>query len=160
VIINLRIRGYYLGLYFAFIGRLLLKDFRDVKGDQLYGKKTFLLCYGAKITCLVSGFFWVVGTTIICIAVVLPYPVLALFVLGLIQSTFLLNKLSTSNNTQIQQNYIKSIANVANALILTLIIFLITRNLTAFFVGFTLLSINLFRYKTSDSKTKIVIETN
>ena len=34
------------GLYVGFIGRILLKDFRDVRGDALFGKRTFLVRYG------------------------------------------------------------------------------------------------------------------
>lgn len=31
------------GLYAGFIGRIVLKDFRDVRGDALFGKRTFLV---------------------------------------------------------------------------------------------------------------------
>ena len=34
------------GLYVGFIGRILLKDFRDVRGDALFGKRTFLVRHG------------------------------------------------------------------------------------------------------------------
>ena len=35
------------GLYVGFIGRIVLKDFRDVRGlDTLFGKRTFLVRYG------------------------------------------------------------------------------------------------------------------
>lgn len=50
-----------LGLYVSFIGRIILKDFRDIKGDTLYGKRTFLVRYGAKKTCEVAGIAWVLG---------------------------------------------------------------------------------------------------
>ena len=38
------------GLYVAFIGRIMLKDFRDVRGDELFGKRTFLLRHGHVAT--------------------------------------------------------------------------------------------------------------
>lgn len=43
-----------LGLYCMFVGRIILKDFRDRKGDAAYGKPTFLLRYGKNMTCLFS----------------------------------------------------------------------------------------------------------
>jgi 4-hydroxybenzoate polyprenyltransferase len=43
------------GLYVGFIGRLLLKDFRDVRGDALFGKRTFLVRYGRGPTCVASA---------------------------------------------------------------------------------------------------------
>ena len=43
------------GLYVGFIGRLLLKDFRDVRGDALFGKRTFLVRHGRRWTCIISG---------------------------------------------------------------------------------------------------------
>ena len=43
------------GLYVGFIGRLLLKDFRDVRGDALFGKRTFLVRYGRGPTCTLSA---------------------------------------------------------------------------------------------------------
>jgi 4-hydroxybenzoate polyprenyltransferase len=37
-----------------FIGRIILKDFRDRKGDAKYHKPTFLLRFGKNATCLFS----------------------------------------------------------------------------------------------------------
>ncbi len=42
-------------LYLQFMGRIILKDYRDVKGDAAHGKRTFLLRYGNSIVCIVSG---------------------------------------------------------------------------------------------------------
>src|SRR3989344_6737110 len=53
------------GLYVSFIGRIILKDFRDVKGDSMYGKRTFLLTYGARKTCQVAGIAWLIGDVLI-----------------------------------------------------------------------------------------------
>jgi 4-hydroxybenzoate polyprenyltransferase len=44
-----------------FAGRMLLKDFRDRRGDAMFGKRTFLLAYGktatvlAVLACVVAG---------------------------------------------------------------------------------------------------------
>lgn len=50
------------GLYAGFIGRILLKDFRDVRGDALFGKRTFLIRHGRRPTCMASAVFWTIGS--------------------------------------------------------------------------------------------------
>ena len=57
------------GLYLGFIGRILLKDFRDVRGDALFGKRTFLVRHGRTATCLFSGGCWILGTVAIVAAI-------------------------------------------------------------------------------------------
>lgn len=42
------------GLYLHFLARIILKDYRDVKGDKAYGKKTFLINHGNLAVCVVS----------------------------------------------------------------------------------------------------------
>jgi 4-hydroxybenzoate polyprenyltransferase len=49
------------GLYVGFLGRILLKDFRDVRGDALFGKRTFLVRHGRRATCAFSAVCWVAG---------------------------------------------------------------------------------------------------
>jgi 4-hydroxybenzoate polyprenyltransferase len=49
-------------LYAGFVGRLLVKDFRDVRGDALLGKRTFLVRHGRAATCALSGVLWVGGS--------------------------------------------------------------------------------------------------
>ncbi|MGE7438751.1 UbiA family prenyltransferase [Kitasatospora sp. NPDC001175] len=65
-----------LGLYTGFIGRILLKDFRDVRGDTLFGKRTFLVRHGRRATCLFSACCWTVGSCVILAAT--PRPTLVL----------------------------------------------------------------------------------
>ncbi|MGI8879070.1 MAG: UbiA family prenyltransferase [Jatrophihabitans sp.] len=50
------------GLYVGFVGRILLKDFRDVRGDALFGKRTFLVRHGRGPTCLFSAVGTAAGT--------------------------------------------------------------------------------------------------
>ncbi|MBO0824187.1 MAG: UbiA family prenyltransferase [Actinobacteria bacterium] len=50
------------GLYLGFIGRILLKDFRDVRGDALFGKRTFLILHGRRVTCALSSGCFVAGS--------------------------------------------------------------------------------------------------
>jgi 4-hydroxybenzoate polyprenyltransferase len=49
------------GLYLGFVGRIVLKDFRDVRGDALFGKRTFLIRHGRVATCRVSALCWTAG---------------------------------------------------------------------------------------------------
>jgi 4-hydroxybenzoate polyprenyltransferase len=52
-------------LYVGFIGRILLKDFRDVRGDALFGKRTFLVRHGRRATCLLSAALWAAGSILL-----------------------------------------------------------------------------------------------
>ncbi len=55
-------------LYVGFTGRIVLKDFRDVVGDRLFGKRTFLVRHGRGPTCVLSGICWVAGTAALVVA--------------------------------------------------------------------------------------------
>jgi 4-hydroxybenzoate polyprenyltransferase len=44
-----------IGLFVALVGRLALKDFRDVDGDRLFGKRTLLVRYGRQRVCAVTA---------------------------------------------------------------------------------------------------------
>lgn len=55
-------------LYLGFIGRILLKDFRDVRGDALFGKRTFLVRHGRRATCAVSAGCLVTGNCAVVLA--------------------------------------------------------------------------------------------
>jgi 4-hydroxybenzoate polyprenyltransferase len=53
------------GLYLGFVGRIVLKDFRDVKGDALFGKRTFLVRHGRGPTVTYSAAFVTTGSVIV-----------------------------------------------------------------------------------------------
>ena len=53
------------GLYVGFIGRIVLKDFRDVRGDRLFGKRTWLVRHGRVATCRLSAACSIAGTVIV-----------------------------------------------------------------------------------------------
>jgi 4-hydroxybenzoate polyprenyltransferase len=78
------------GLYSGFIGRIVLKDFRDVRGDALFGKRTFLVRHGRGATCKLSATFLVLGVSVLpfvrraSIALVAAYAVYLAFTLGLL----------------------------------------------------------------------------
>jgi len=50
------------GLYLGFVARLVLKDFRDVRGDAMVGKRTFLVRRGRVAACRLSALMWVAGS--------------------------------------------------------------------------------------------------
>ncbi len=71
-----------LGLYTGFIARLLLKDFRDVKGDKKFGKLTFLLRHGALKTCQLSAILWLIAVVFIGLSVDFSIAVMVPLILG------------------------------------------------------------------------------
>lgn len=64
-------------LWVSFIGRILLKDFRDVEGDAMFGKRTFLLRHGRRATCLAGGLCWVAGPASLLLLVPFASPLMA-----------------------------------------------------------------------------------
>ena len=87
------------GLYAAVIGRLLLKDFRDVRGDALLGKRTFLVRHGRVVTCRVSAALCVLGGGLLLAAVPDRTPALVgLYVAGLAAVVALLWRLSRTTS--------------------------------------------------------------
>ena len=62
------------GLYLGFVGRILLKDFRDVRGDALFGKRTFLVRHGRRATCTLSMLCWAAGVVVIMISLAHSAP--------------------------------------------------------------------------------------
>jgi 4-hydroxybenzoate polyprenyltransferase len=66
-----------LALMALFLARINLKDFRDRRGDALYGRPTLLLRFGKDVTCAVSLAALVAGNVLLFVAVEAP-PELAL----------------------------------------------------------------------------------
>lgn len=59
------------GLYLVFTSRVMLKDYRDVKGDAKYGKRTFLLRAGHGATTVTSATLALIGTVVVAVAIYL-----------------------------------------------------------------------------------------
>jgi 4-hydroxybenzoate polyprenyltransferase len=55
-------------LYALFLGRIVLKDFRDREGDAAYGKPTLLLVHGKTVTCAVTAAALLAGCSILSVA--------------------------------------------------------------------------------------------
>ncbi len=117
------------GLYVGFIGRILLKDFRDVRGDALFGKRTFLVRYGRRVTCGVSAGCWVAGTGLMLVAVRQPGPALvAGSVLGLVLALVLLWLLARQEHPRRDEALISAVAVVGRTTILLILVHLSTRD--------------------------------
>ena len=51
----------------SFIGIIILKDFRDVIGDAKFGKRTFLVRHGNKVTCIIAGGASTIGSMMLAV---------------------------------------------------------------------------------------------
>jgi 4-hydroxybenzoate polyprenyltransferase len=108
-------------LYIGFIGRILLKDFRDVVGDTLLGKRTFLVRHGRQVTCRLSAGCWTLGSvTLILVsdrsaALDLSYGLQSLAVL------FFLRQLSRSAKARQDEAFVSAIAILGRGAVVTLL---------------------------------------
>ena len=111
-----------LGLYLGFIGRILLKDFRDVRGDALFGKRTFLVRHGRAATCRTSALFWLTGTVVVLATTRSPSLVLivALAVLAVL-AMLLLRQLAVDRGRQRDERLISTLAIVGRGMMLVLL---------------------------------------
>lgn len=110
-----------IGLYLMFVGRIILKDFRDRAGDKKYHKPTFLLRFGKTPTCIVS-FIGVLAGGLIILWQVHDKPWLAglatVYLVAITTALYLLYK--TADKTQ-EQIHIGIGAKMGNGLLLTLL---------------------------------------
>ncbi len=147
-----------LGVYLGFIGRLLLKDFRDVKGDKKHGKMTFLLRHGAQTTCIISGVFWFLALAVMGYALSFKVGITAILTFGFIQACMFLWTLAHTPLISRQLEIIALIAKAANITIIAILALLLCQQqagLSEFEIeiipvvlGITLLGLNFIRYKT------------
>jgi 4-hydroxybenzoate polyprenyltransferase len=109
------------GLYLGFIGRILLKDFRDVRGDALFGKRTFLVRRGRGPTCAVSAGFWTAGTCLILLTVRQLTPALLIAEAGCNAAALgLLCQLSRNRGARRDERLISAIAIVGRGMVVIL----------------------------------------
>lgn len=124
------------GLYLGFIGRILLKDFRDVRGDAMFGKRTFLVRHGRVPTCAASAFFWACGTAVILTAVRQPSASLIVAeAAGTLGALALLAALSADRGPRRDERIIAAIAIVGRGMILILFVHLSVTNVPQGWLG-------------------------
>jgi 4-hydroxybenzoate polyprenyltransferase len=109
-------------LYIGFIGRIVLKDFRDVRGDALFGKRTFLVRHGRRRTCGFSAACWVAGSAALAAAVREPTWALAgAWTAQLALALWLLRVLSFERGPRHDEVVISAIAIVGRGMLVTLL---------------------------------------
>ena len=109
------------GLYIGFIGRILLKDFRDVRGDALFGKRTFLVRHGRQRTCQISAACWIVGTLTLAGVRGLNGGLIVAYVLFVAVALGLLRALAVERGARRDEAIISAIAIVGRGMVVVLI---------------------------------------
>jgi 4-hydroxybenzoate polyprenyltransferase len=108
-----------------FVARIVLKDFRDRRGDALYDKPTLLLRHGTGATCAASGVALVTGAALLLVAL-RPTPALALllqaFVVGI---AWMLLALAQAPDERAEQVAIGLGARLGNGLLITVLAWLV-----------------------------------
>jgi 4-hydroxybenzoate polyprenyltransferase len=110
-----------------FVGRMLLKDFRDQRGDAAFGKRTFLLTYGKPATlALTLGCIAVGDLFLVSVTPASPWLVLVLesYFVGI---AFQLYRLWKADESLAERLAIALGARMGNAVVLTLLGFLLLR---------------------------------
>lgn len=111
------------GLYVAFIGRIALKDFRDVEGDDLYGKRTFLIRRGRVKTCVFSAICWVSGCATLLTIVPLRSLLVVVFAAYVACALHGLRLVARTRDYVAEQVIIGAIANVGRGMGITALAF-------------------------------------
>jgi len=108
-----------------FVGRMLLKDFRDQRGDAAFGKRTFLLAYGKRATLTLTLGCIVVGDLLL-VTVVPASPWLILVLESYFAGIALqLYRLWVADESLAERLAIALGARMGNAVVLTLLGFLL-----------------------------------
>jgi 4-hydroxybenzoate polyprenyltransferase len=110
-----------LAVYVYFIGRIMLKDFRDVVGDRAYGKRTFLVRHGKTVTCAASAAFWIAGTVLAAFVFPLGSLVAVAFGVDLVFALFGLDRLHRADDYVAEQVIIGGIARLGMGMGITLL---------------------------------------
>ncbi len=71
-------------MYICFVGRILLKDFRDYKGDKKVGKLNFLVRHGPRATCQAAAAAWLLGDALFVLTLHHSLPLLTVLMQPLI----------------------------------------------------------------------------
>lgn len=108
-------------LYLLFVGRIVLKDFRDREGDAAHGKPTFLLRNGKKRTCLVSLGAVCAGDALLVGALSNEWWLAALLQPYVASVLFMLHRLYRAGVRRDEQLAIGVGAKMGNGLLITLL---------------------------------------
>ena len=109
------------GLYVGFIGRIVLKDFRDVRGDALFGKRTFLVRHGRGATCAFSACCWVVGVAALVGVREANLALVSAYVVCVVAALVLLRALAADRGARRDEALISAIAIVGRGAIVSVV---------------------------------------
>ncbi len=109
------------GLYVGFIGRIVLKDFRDVRGDALFGKRTFLVRHGRRRTCAFSAACWTAGAITLATVKQPTSTLVVAWAVYLAVALWLLRALSAERGWRQDEALISAIATVGRGMMVTLL---------------------------------------
>lgn len=110
------------GLYLAFVGRILLKDFRDVRGDALFGKRTFLVRHGRLWTCRFSAVMWAAGAALIAASAGSAAVALrAAYALAVVAALPILHRLAHDPHPRRDERRISALAIVGRGMLVALL---------------------------------------
>ncbi|MGH2689802.1 MAG: UbiA family prenyltransferase [Actinomycetota bacterium] len=114
------------GLYIGFVGRILLKDFRDVRGDALFGKRTFLVRHGRRRTCALSGACWAGGSVMLLGVRELTAATVVSWVLLTAVAFALLRALASDGGVRRDERLVSALAIVGRGTIVLVLVHLAT----------------------------------
>ena len=109
------------GLYLGFMGRILLKDFRDVAGDTLYGKRTFLVRHGRRATCAFSAVGWALGPLCLLGVRHLTAALVVVELVFVVAALLLLRSLAADHGHRHDERAISALAVVGRGAVLSVV---------------------------------------
>lgn len=109
-------------IYLGFIGRILLKDFRDVRGDALLGKRTFLVRHGRRWTCVFSAGCWIAGSLVVVTVRQTDLVLAAAYWCQVGFALLLLIRLAIETSARRDEWLISALAILGRGLVLTLLV--------------------------------------
>lgn len=115
------------GLYTGFVARLMLKDFRDIKGDTMFGKRTFLIRHGHLATCYVSALFGFISLIIFSFVIHFNIGTLIALSTGHIVASLLLKVLSNTPDIKSQVQLVNIIALTANGSVMVILTYFLVK---------------------------------
>ena len=113
------------GLCILFFARIILKDVRDRLGDAAHGKPTMLLRLGKGATCAVSIVAATVGIAVIVLAIHPPPAIVAVIALDAAAIVWMLVRLEATADPTAELVTIGTAARAGNALLITVVAWLL-----------------------------------
>jgi 4-hydroxybenzoate polyprenyltransferase len=110
-----------------FVARIVLKDYRDRRGDTAVGKPTVLLRFGSTATCAVSLAALLVGASLLLVALRPQPPVAAALLALLTGSAVMLRRLREAPDSRAEQVAIGLGARLGNGVLLVVLAVLLLR---------------------------------